>query len=863
MPAPIEIRYRAFISYSHIDARWAEWLHRSIEAFRIDKDIVGRLTATGPVPGNLRPIFRDREEFTAGHTVDELTRSAIEASAALILLCSPAAIASRYVDMEIRLFKSRHSDRPVIPVIVNGKPGDPQAECLPSALRHKVETDGSIGTTPEEILAADLRDGGDGRDLALAKVVARLLGLDTDDVFRRAERARIKAQRNRRVIAGSLAFLFLAAALGGWIAWNRSVLAQREQGLKLVSAAYELLYRDPSAAVLKAYRASTLLADRSEWQAALDETYKVAVLHHLSRRENQITGGERAGNRWKQGEVFSKSSPDGRHRVIVTERTQDQGPPGDVYLLDNESMRTTKLAPCVNDVGGIPAVSTVGFDQDSRNAFVARAFYLSAYSLAGACVGKFYMGCCTKSALNLVEGYLADRFVLVAEPKGGLWLLDLKEKFEPGFHKVQEPTKTFHHESDGDPALTATISPDRTRAAVVFETGRTGLVSVSPDNTASKRDFIKQGTVFAGFVAGRSDRLITTSDDGWIRQWDIANESIREIEPPLRLPNVAIDWIAFSDDDQDTMLAVGDNRKLYVIDQYKLRVLTTVEDQHHVDWAAVRSVPIQPTKVVPGSVKPFESHPQASLKVIRSFQTGNRNWLVAEQTRPDGGVSYKTYLADGDSALTYPGLDLNAEGIEQFGDLYWVKVRGWDKELSGPIIGISGNDALFYGKSGVRAVAAQQDNVYFATDLGLFAVSGSSFTRILDQTVTVQGLLSSGERLYIATKQGGYVLEGERLVRITEPFVDVRGIRNVGGHIWLVTRSGDWTNPTGPAYLVEGYFADPFPNQRSHVEDVFESDGRTLLQGGHKFSIFPPGDAGPSYEIDVKTREAREIKMSP
>ena len=26
MPAPIEIRYRAFISYSHVDARWAEWL---------------------------------------------------------------------------------------------------------------------------------------------------------------------------------------------------------------------------------------------------------------------------------------------------------------------------------------------------------------------------------------------------------------------------------------------------------------------------------------------------------------------------------------------------------------------------------------------------------------------------------------------------------------------------------------------------------------------------------------------------------------------------------------------------------------------------------------------------------------------
>jgi hypothetical protein len=862
MPAPIEIKYRAFISYSHIDARWAEWLHRSIEAFRIDKDLAGRVTATGPIPNSLRPVFRDRDEFTAGHTIDELTRNAIEASAALIVLCSPAAVASRYVDLETRLFKSRYPDRPVIPVIVDGRPGDPQAECLPDALRHRVEADGSIGPAPEEILAGDLREGGDGRELVLAKVLAGLLGLSTDDVFRRARRAQAKARRNRNIIAASLGGLFLAAAIGGLIAWNRSVLAQRERGLKLVSAAYELLYRDPSAAVLKAYRASTLLADNSEWQGALDESYKVAVLHHLSRRENQITGGEKAGNRWKQGEVFSKSSPNGRYRVIVTERTQDKGPPGDIYLLNNESMRTTRLAPCVNDVGGIPAVSTVGFDQNSRNVFVTRAFYLSVYSLDGACVGKFYMGCCTKSDLNLVEGYLANRFALVAETKGGLWLVEPKERFEPGPGKVQMPTKTFHHESDGDPALTATLSPDRRRAAVVFESGRTALVSVAPDDTASKTDFITQGTVFAGFVAERSDRLITTSEDGWIRQWDIGNDDIREVAPPLEIRNVTIDWIAFPDDDKDTMLAVGDNRKLYVIDRHSLRVLTTVGDQQHIDWAAVRSVPVQPVETRPESVKASESLPRASLKVIRSFQTGSRNWLVAEQAGPGGVIGYRTYLADGDGAISYPGLELNAEAAEQFGDLYWIKVRNSDRELSGAIVGISGNDALIYSRTGVRAVAARQDKIYFVNDRGLFAVSGSGFVRTLDETAAVQALLAAGERLYIGTRRGGYVLEKERLVRLTEPFVDVRAIRNVGGQVWLVTRSGDWTNSTGPAYLVEGYFADPLPNQRAHVEDVVERDGRTLLQGGHKFSIFG-NDAGPSYEVDLKTREATQIKASP
>ena len=53
MPAPIAIKYRAFISYSDVDARWAKWLHESIEGFRIDKDIVGRITATGSMPSRL------------------------------------------------------------------------------------------------------------------------------------------------------------------------------------------------------------------------------------------------------------------------------------------------------------------------------------------------------------------------------------------------------------------------------------------------------------------------------------------------------------------------------------------------------------------------------------------------------------------------------------------------------------------------------------------------------------------------------------------------------------------------------------------------------------------------------------------
>jgi hypothetical protein len=65
MAEPAAFKYRAFISYSHADTSWAKWLHRGLESFRIDTDLVGRETATGTIPKMLRPIFRDREDFTA------------------------------------------------------------------------------------------------------------------------------------------------------------------------------------------------------------------------------------------------------------------------------------------------------------------------------------------------------------------------------------------------------------------------------------------------------------------------------------------------------------------------------------------------------------------------------------------------------------------------------------------------------------------------------------------------------------------------------------------------------------------------------------------------------------------------------
>jgi eukaryotic-like serine/threonine-protein kinase len=78
------LSYRAFITYSHRDKAWAKWLKTTLEAYRIDRDLIGRETR----PKNLRPIFRDREDFSAGHSLTEQTVAALKASQFLIVLCS-------------------------------------------------------------------------------------------------------------------------------------------------------------------------------------------------------------------------------------------------------------------------------------------------------------------------------------------------------------------------------------------------------------------------------------------------------------------------------------------------------------------------------------------------------------------------------------------------------------------------------------------------------------------------------------------------------------------------------------------------------------------------------------------------------
>jgi eukaryotic-like serine/threonine-protein kinase len=211
-----ELKYWAFISYSHADEAWAVWLHRALERFRIPGPLVGTRTAVGKVPRRLFPVFRDRDELAGSAQLGPELQRALRASRTQIVICSPRAAASRWVEEEIRYFRSLGRADRIFAVIVDGQPnalekGDPDLECFPPSLRGPDTSAGPLLSTNEPV-AVDARPQADGKANAALRLIAGILGLGFDDLRQRELQA-----RNRR--------LGLMAGLAGGVAAVTAVLA--------------------------------------------------------------------------------------------------------------------------------------------------------------------------------------------------------------------------------------------------------------------------------------------------------------------------------------------------------------------------------------------------------------------------------------------------------------------------------------------------------------------------------------------------------------------------------------------------------------------------------------------------------------
>ena len=175
-----DYRYWAFISYSHADKGWGDWLHRALETYRVPKHLIGRTGAFGPVPRRLYPIFRDREELSASSSLGINIERALLQSRSLIVICSPRSSGSHWVNEEIKYFKRLNREDRILALVVEGEPNasdgragvSPDQECFPEALRFRVGANGKLTRERTEPIAGDARKTKDGKLNAKLKLIA-------------------------------------------------------------------------------------------------------------------------------------------------------------------------------------------------------------------------------------------------------------------------------------------------------------------------------------------------------------------------------------------------------------------------------------------------------------------------------------------------------------------------------------------------------------------------------------------------------------------------------------------------------------------------------------------------------------------
>lgn len=231
--------------------------------------LVGREHWSGPLPWRLMPIFRDRDELPSSAELGSVLNEALQQSRYLIVICSPQSARSRWVNEEVKYFKSLGRAHRVLPLIISGEPNASEfpnsglVECLPPAIRFEVDDNGEVTKRKAEPIAADARGGKDGRATAKLKLIAGLIGVGLDEL-RQRERQR---QIQRRFFAATAGItLTLLAGLGWHWQQNEKEHALQAQELK---ARVAQLYENG--------RQELLAHNEARAAVYLNEAYKLGV----------------------------------------------------------------------------------------------------------------------------------------------------------------------------------------------------------------------------------------------------------------------------------------------------------------------------------------------------------------------------------------------------------------------------------------------------------------------------------------------------------------------------------------------------------------------------------------------------------
>ena len=255
-------RFRAFISYSQKDKHHAKRLHHYLKSYRIPGGVDAPVD---PDSRKLGRFFRDDEEMGAATDLGATLQGAISESESLIVIASPNAARSMWVNEEVLHFKRTGREERIFVVIADGEPnasGDParQAlECYPPGLRFKMGKDGRLSDLPTEPFGLDMRKESFRR--LCARLAAGLLAIPFDTLWKRDRRRRQK--RIAFAAGGGLIGILATGGAAFFYVHTQDIKRVREPAMASYEAAMQAREKARSARE-EATRAASLVRDDND-----------------------------------------------------------------------------------------------------------------------------------------------------------------------------------------------------------------------------------------------------------------------------------------------------------------------------------------------------------------------------------------------------------------------------------------------------------------------------------------------------------------------------------------------------------------------------------------------------------------------
>lgn len=648
--------YWCFISYRHsdnrdIDREWATWLQQQIESYEVPAEFVGEQNSRGEViPEKIYPVFRDEESLPADAELGKQIEQALERSRLLVVICSPSAVESRYVNQEIEYFILRGRRDRILTVIISGEPGDNNRECFPEALRHRNDADGrkNLNDGP---LAADFRlpNGQQGytsaeayrlvltkdantpakqaRSIADAyedrlqlmklKIIAGILGRPLDEVRDRDKAHQLKLARKRnRQLSGVVAVVLIILCVAVWqyvLAERARASTERQQAvseLRRIMAESDTL-RD-SAPILSAALAVEA-HNFSEARNVTSEPVRELLYDSLSKiggySLNRLCADQFPVAIDDEGKFLAGVSQSGR----ITIWSLDKGffPDRPVQSWDPHSGQVAAFS-----FAGQSLVS-IGRDQQICRQPIGgnKPLYIDG----------------VPSGMTAVYAFSDSRWIVAAGNGAGVI----------GWHVVNDgsPKDAGFNLLNGD-LLTVYSSDEFTVVVSANSTNNVDVICLQPDGQVCHSMTLVGHTdsLWSAEISSDQAWLSTVATDGTCRLWSLESLAVRSAPVQITEPEIVV---SDDSDETDLMLSAFDAES---------RIWVTADEAGHVRGYELRGSGNLTTRRL--FEDGLDEKPSAiaitSTQIVAGTESGNiRMWPVTELNQSIGNSS-RTYFV-------YPG----------------------------------------------------------------------------------------------------------------------------------------------------------------------------------------------------------------